>query len=357
MSNVRMDILPTDFNNTAHSHLLTRLHHARKEPHITTMKEAPTDNPTIPEGPKAKSSLGVFLPDIALVGVAAIWGVNIPIMKSGLDQLDNVLLFNAVRLPISALVLSFFALRERRQGILPRDVTWIQLGIYAMMISVTYQLCFLIGMSLTTPGNTALIISTVPIWTALLARAFLGDKLRRLAWCGLMIAVVGTVVVAVQKGVSVDAKHLWGNLIVLASALLWAAGTVYSRPMLNRISAMQLAATASCIGLPFHFLAAATQVDRSQDILATFAPLGSPILLLVILYSGTLSSGLSQPMWHFGVKRAGASHAAIVQNLVPVFALLAAWMISREIPTTAQAIGGSLILVGLVTMRLSRRNT
>jgi len=309
------------------------------------------------DGRSAKPvGLEVFLPDISLVLVAAIWGVNIPIMKSGLDQLDNVLLFNAIRLPVSAFVLSMFALRERRRGILPHDITWKQICIYSLMISVMYQLCFLLGMNLTTPGNTALIISTVPIWTALLARVFLGETIRRLAWCGLLIAVVGTIIVALQKGVSVDAKHLWGNLIVLFSALLWAAGTVYSRPLLNRISAMQLAATAGLIGLPFHFFAAATQVDFSQDWRATFVPLGAPMLWLVILYSGIFSSGLAQPMWHFGVKRAGASHAAIVQNLVPVFALLAAWVISREIPTTAQVIGGSLILVGLVTMRSARRN-
>ena len=251
--------------------------------------------------------------------------------------------------------MSLFALRERRRGIRPRDVTWKQIAIYAAIISVTYQLCFLLGMSLTTPGNTALIVSTVPIWTALLSRVFLSESLQRLAWCGLFIAVIGTIIVAVQKGVSTDSKHLWGNLIVLGSAFLWAGGTVYSRPLLNRISAMQLAAMASCMGLPFHFLAAATQVDRTQAIATTFEPLGSPLLWLVILYSGIFSSGLAQPMWHFGVKRAGPSHAAIVQNLVPVFALLAAWVMSGTIPTAAQAIGGTLILTGLVTMRLGRR--
>ena len=291
-----------------------------------------------------------WLPDLTLVAVAFIWGINIPIMKSGLQQLDNVYLFNAVRLPISALVLTIFALRERRAGVVPdASVTWWQIGIYSVIVSMVYQLCFLIGINWTTPGNTALIIATVPIWTALLAHLFLAESLRVIAWLGLAVGVAGTMIVALQKGVSLDSGNLVGNLVVLAAALLWAIGTVYSRPLLNKISAMQLASTASIIALPAHFLVAAVNYEPG-----CFAPLGSPSLWLIVLYSGTLSSGLAQPMWHYGVKTAGPAHAAIVQNLVPVFALLAAWILSSEVPNTAQIVGGALILAGLVIMRWSR---
>ena len=271
-------------------------------------------------------------------------------MKMGLQQLDNVFVYNAIRLPISAFVLTIFALRERSRGIVPAaDVTWRSIAVYSAIVSATYQLCFLIGMNWTTPGNTALIIATVPIWTAALAHIFLSEKLKIIGWVGMLIAVCGTIVVALQKGVSLSSRHLWGNLVVLAAALLWAAGTVYSRPLLNRISAMQLASTASIMALPAHFAVAAYFYTEGSS-----SALSSVTLWAVLLYSGIFSSGLAQPMWHYGVKTAGPAHAAIIQNLVPVFALAAAWVVAGDLPTTAQVIGGVMILCGLVVMRRSR---
>jgi drug/metabolite transporter (DMT)-like permease len=291
-------------------------------------------------------------PDASLFGVALIWGINIPMMKIGLDQLD-IFVFNAVRLAISSLVLAIFAMRERSRGVLPkRGITGWQVVIYAVMVSAVYQLLFLLGIARTTSGNTALIIATVPMWTALLARIAIGEKLRQLAWCGLLTALVGTIIVALQKGdVTTGRAHLVGNLMILAAALLWACGTVYSRPLLQRISPMQLSAAASVIALPVHLLFAVGRYESSLPVLQ------STNLWLIILYAGVLSSGLALPMWNYGVRHAGAAQAAVVQNLIPLIAIMAAWVSRGEPATSAQLVGGALILGGLAMMRWARSST
>lgn len=288
--------------------------------------------------------------DTSLVGVALIWGINIPIMKNGLEQID-IFVFNAIRLTVSAAALALFAWSERRRRTRSSSgVKTRQILIYALMISAVYQLLFLVGIAYTTSGNTALIIATVPMWTALLSRLFLGERLQRLAWWGLVIALIGTAIVALQKGdVAAGSEHLLGNVVVLGSALLWAGGTVYSRPLLTQISPMQLSAAAAVIALPFHLLFAAGKYEASLPALRDVN------LWLIILYSGILSSGLALPMWNYGVRHAGPSHAAIIQNLVPLFAIIAAWLARGEAVTVPQMIGGVLILGGLVTMRMSRR--
>ena len=65
-------------------------------------------------------------PDVSLVGVALIWGINIPVMKNGLDQAD-VYVFNAIRLMVSVLVLAVFAVREYRGGLVPVSYTHLTL--------------------------------------------------------------------------------------------------------------------------------------------------------------------------------------------------------------------------------------
>ena len=299
--------------------------------------------------------------DAALFSVALIWGVNIPLMKIcfapqeptgsgfsgfGLDEF----VFNAVRLVIASATLAAFAWREHRSAKNPPPgISWRQTLIYAALVSVSYQALFLLGIARTTSGNTALIITTIPMWTALLAHIFLRETLRRLAWLGLAIAMAGTAIVALQKGdVTADQQHLWGNLLVLAAALFWSCGTVYSRRLLTSVTPLRLSATAAVLGLPVHLLLAA---GRYQE---NLPKLSSVSLWLIIVYSGVFSTGLALPMWNLGVRRAGAAHAAIFQNLVPLFAIFSAWVVLGEAATLAQWCGGALILSGLVMMRWKR---
>ncbi len=290
-------------------------------------------------------------PDACLLGVAMIWGINIPIMKIALDHSNmDGFAFNAIRLTISAVVLAMFAWRERRRGVLPKGgISWTSIVVYSVMVSGVYQVCFLLGIERTTSGNTALIIATVPIWTALLARIFLSEKLLILAWAGLFVALVGTVIVALQKGdVTASDEHFIGNITILAAALIWSGGTVYSRRLLKRISPTQLSAIAAVIALPVHLLFAVGRYEVSLPALE------SGTVWLIILYSGVLSSGLALPMWNVGVRHAGAAHAAVIQNLIPLIAIIAAWFSRGETATGSQLIGGSLIVAGLIVMRISR---
>ncbi|MCA9079360.1 MAG: DMT family transporter [Planctomycetaceae bacterium] len=290
-------------------------------------------------------------PDLSLLGVALIWGINIPVMKNGLEQIDHFV-FNAVRLVISAIALGMLAWWERRRAIqLPEagKPSWGQLTLYAMIVSGVYQLLFLIGVARTTSGNTALIFATVPLWTALMARAFFGETIRRLAWVGLIIALFGTAVVALQKGnVTVSGQHSVGNLVVLLAAMVWAGGTAYTRPLLRNISPLQLAALGAAMALPMHLLIAAQRLPESLPALR------SPGLWGIIFYSGLLSTGMALPMWNYGIRHAGAAHGAVVQNLVPVIAIIAAWITRGEVVTTGQICGGLLILGGLISMRFAR---
>ena len=308
------------------------------------------NNPVkIPLASESSDAGAAMWSDVSLLCVAIIWGINIPIMKIGLDHL-NIYVFNALRLAISAGVLVVLAWKELRNGFLPAGgISWKEVLIYALLASGFYQLLFLLGIARTTSGNTALIMATVPMWTALLARVFIGESIQRLAWIGLCIALAGTMIVGVETGnISAGRDHLWGNLLILIASLVWSGGTVYSRPLLRRISPLQLSAVASVAVLPIHLLAAAGHYQES------LGELQSPQLWLILLYSGILSSGLALPLWNVGVRHAGAAHAAVIQNLIPLIAIFAAWISRGEIATMAQLLGGSLILGGLVLMRRGR---
>ncbi len=289
-------------------------------------------------------------PDLSLLGVALIWGVNVPLMKVGLDRVAGFeFAFNALRLAISALVLLALALREKAPPISRPPGLWKSILLYAVIASGVYQWTFLLGLSQTRSGNGALIMATVPAWTAVLARVFLKERLSRLSFSGLLVAWTGTLIVALQKGLSGDREELWGNIAMLLAALSWAGATVQSRQVLPYVSPLRLSAIASVLMLPLHFVLGGTS-------LAGIAPLlPEPQVWGPLLYAGGLSTGVALAMWNYGVGHSGAAHAAVFQNLVPVVALLSAWLIRNEPVTNPQLVGGALIITGVILMRRGRR--
>ncbi len=328
----------------------------------------------------------LWLADVSLLLVALIWGVNIPVMKVALLRIDAYA-FNAIRLVVSSLVLMYFARREFLQGIKPsetlskRDVL-----IYASIVSVAYQFLFLLAIARATSTDVALIMATVPMWTAIGARFFLKEFLPLMAWIGLIIAFAGTMIVTLQKGptaatstaatsesstisaelsdgkTAVDGEtkqesgdattRFLGNLFALSAALAWAGGTVFSRPLLGKISPIQLSACSATIGLPFHIVIALLMGAGSVP--DSIAAMKAPSLIACVVYSGTLSTGLALAMWSYGVKHAGAAQAAMIQNLTPIVAMAAAWSWLGESINAAQTLGGAMIIGGLFVMRRSR---
>lgn len=206
--------------------------------------------------------------------------------------------------------------------------------------------CFAIGLSLTTAGNTALIMSSMPMWTAVIAFVALREKLG-LAWLGLLIAFLGTIVVTLEKGIDGSQSHLIGNGVVLVAALAWAAAAaaVVSRPMMRFISPIRLAFYATLGTMPIHFLVYPILGGESQ------ASIFEPTMMACVFYSGVFSTGVAYALWNFGVQKIGPSHASVYQNLVPMVALLAAYLLVGEKITWLQILGGLTIVVGLFLTR------
>ena len=350
----------------------------------------------------------LWLADLTLLLVAIIWGVNIPVMKVALHKIDAYA-FNAIRLVVSSAVLLFFARREFLNGIRPAStLSKRNVFIYATIVSMAYQLLFLLAISHASSADVALIMATVPMWTAIGARFFLKEILPLMAWVGLVLAFSGTMIVTLHKvptptidskvtsrrevsaettansnsgaqhlppdgpqatpdhgspdaravGIAVKqhasdaSRGLLGNLFALSAALAWAGGTVFSRPLLGKISPIQLSACSATLGLPFHIIIAL--VIGWDSVPASAASMKDVSLVTCTLYSGILSTGLALAMWSYGVKHAGAAQAAMIQNLTPIVAMAAAWVWLGETINSGQALGGGMIIGGLFIMHRSR---
>ncbi len=74
-------------------------------------------------------------------------------------------------------------------------------------------------------GTVALLVATVPLFIALFSALFLGQRLRRVAVVGIGVGLLGTAVLLRPGGGAADPAHM---LLVLASPLTWAIGSLYA---------------------------------------------------------------------------------------------------------------------------------
>ncbi len=282
--------------------------------------------------------------------VALIWGVNVPLMKAGLTEFDPFV-FNALRLSLSAVALGVVDAFERRgrRGVPSQGTPWRFVVGFGLLSSLLYQVMFLVGMDATSASNTALIIASGPLWTAILSRLYGLERFTPRTLAALAVTLTGTLLVTTGGAASdADSGSLFGNVIVLAAMLTWAWATVLSRPVLEWFPATRLAYLSTLVALPAHWALALPRLDEIDVARPGFAT-------TAVVYSGVLSTGVAYALWNRSVRELGPARTATFSYLVPVVALTVAWWFLGERPAGLQIAGGFLVIAGLSARSRLRR--
>ncbi len=303
---------------------------------------------------------GRFYADFILLSTAVLWGVNIIVFKYAIVDLSPWL-FNGIRLVFATIALGLLVWLENRflkaretgdREEKPR-LNRVRLACFCFLSGVAYMLTFVRGIELTTAGNTALLLASMPMWTAVLSFLLLSERLGSATWAGLAVTFVGTIMVTTQSSGPVDigGQYLSGNLYVLSAAIVWAAGTVLSKSLLESITPLQLAFICSLTTTPLHLAISAVAIQGDPE---AWAHLLDIKIMLALVYSGVFSTGVAYATWYAGVRIVGGSHAAVYQNFVTVVAVAGGWLFLGEHILAPQIIGGCLTVAGLLLMRRSR---
>lgn len=289
-----------------------------------------------------------FMADAGLVLVAAIWGVNFSVMKVVLEALDPLAL-NALRFPLAALALAF-VLKATPGPLFPDKTDIVRVLVLGVVGNVFYQLCFIFGLDWTLAGNASLLLATTPAWTLLFSRLAGHEPLTAAGLAGVAATLVGIVLVVVGRGeaLTVDPRNLAGDLLMLVASVLWATYTVAGLEPVGRYGALRMTTWTLWVGTPI-LVAMGIPSLRGTDFGSV--PTGA---WLGVVYAGLLSIAVAYLLWYRGVKVLGNNRTAIYSNLVPVMALVTAWLWLGEVPGILQLVGAAIILAGLTVARLAQ---
>ncbi|MEX0980116.1 MAG: EamA family transporter [Gemmatimonadota bacterium] len=307
------------------------------------------DEPLEPAASTAPPRAAEWTTDAGLLALVTIWGVNFTVIKFALEEL-HPLSFNALRFPVASLVV-YLILRSRGALRIPERRHWPALVALGLLGNTLYQLFFIFGIDGTGAGNAALLLATTPVWTILLATLLGHERGSTFVWIGAMGTVAGMALVIAGggEGFSADARTMRGDLLMVGSSMVWASYSVGTRNLIRTYGSLQVTAWtlwAGTVGIVLFGVPSLAAAGLSGVSGGAWAG---------VLYAGALAVGLAYSLWNRGIGRLGSARTSVYSNLVPVVALVAAWLWLSEVPAPMQITGALVILGSLFLARFGGR--
>ena len=250
--------------------------------------------------------------------------------------------------------LIFLKVTDRWQ--LPSREQWKIVVLIGFFSTCVYQAFFMYGMKYTAAGDASLMITFNPIFTALLAIPFLGERMNLRLGSGLVLALIGVFILFFYSP-NIDIPfddRLKGNFLIAGAALAWALSSILMKKSMTTskdpLSPLLLTVWSSVTGLLILTPWAAYEMltigisNPSQD------------AWISIVFLAIFSTVLSYVWFADGIKNLGAGRAALYVYLVPPFGILSAWILIDEKIGWSFILSFLLIVVGVALAQSEKRD-
>jgi drug/metabolite transporter (DMT)-like permease len=279
-----------------------------------------------------------------LLGVV-IWAVNFSVIKIALRQFTPHG-FNGPRLTLASLLLLIFLWRkEGRISVSRSDLR--KLALLGLIGNAGYQFLFINGISRTTASSTSLLMTMTPILIALLSAVFIRERIRWTGWAGIAMSFCGLYLVlfGFSPASSFSSRELKGELLILVGNVLWATYTVFSKPLLARMSPLKLTSLTLAIGTLFYLPVTVKDIVEMPWASLSARSWGA------FFYSSLLAIAVSYVIWYSSVQRVGNTKTGIYNNLTPILTVFFAHLVLGESIGLLQIVGTLIIFLGFYLTR------
>ena len=273
------------------------------------------------------------------------------------------LVIAAMRLTIASIILIPIAATTHKRELtsLKRKDLWMALlsGVFLALHFATW----ITSLQYTTVASSVVLVSTIPLWVALLSPFTIKEPIRRAVIIGLVLALVGGAVVGVSDSCSVSVRGLscpslanflhgrafLGDILALCGAIAGAGYLLIGRKLRSKMSLV------SYISLVYGMAAIVLVIIMLSAREAPFGYSSEIYLWLVLLAVIPQLIGHSTFNWALGYL--SAAYVSITLLGEPIGSTVLAYFILGEIPTPLKLAGGVMILVGIYIASRSEVNT
>jgi drug/metabolite transporter (DMT)-like permease len=268
------------------------------------------------------------------VAVRDVPPVSLAVLRFGIGGLLLLLI---------AMILRPEALRLER-SIVPR------LALLALVFYALFPLSFNVGLRFTEASRGALMLATMPVWSAVLARKAVGERLLPQQVAGVVLSVTGIALAFAERGLLEPAsgRAILGDALLLLTAFWGALYGVLSKRALARRSALTVTTFPMLLGTAYLL-----PLAWVEGLPSAVAGLGGTTLWLV-LFVAVLGGSVGFYLWTAALSRLTPTQVAVYVNINPLVAASLAALLLHERLTPLFALGFAAVVAGVVLVNRPR---
>jgi drug/metabolite transporter (DMT)-like permease len=281
---------------------------------------------------------------LAFATIYAIWGSTYLALALALQSLPPFLLVGA-RSVVGGLIL--LGIEQSRGGALPRASAWMPAALGGLLLFVGCHGSLAYAQQYLPSGLAAVMIATVPFWFVLLNFALpVGRRPNIASLFGLIPGLVGVALIAWRRvspgSSSVDPAMV---LLLLGSALSWAAGSLVGQRRAAGVSAIALAGMQLVCGGAV-LLAASGLVGEWKEVTLGGVSAMSWAGFAYLTLAGSVTAYTAY-VWL--LDRVPGSLVTTYTFITPIIALLLGWTFLGE-RLSAQMLLGTILIIASVIL-------
>ena len=269
------------------------------------------------------------------------WGLMAPIgkdaMLNGIDGIDLV----SFRVLGGALLFWLTSLFTKKEHVPVKDI--LLLGCAGLFALVFNQCSYTIGLNLTSPSNSSIMTTSMPIFAMVLSFFILKEPITWQKAGGVLLGCAGAVIIITTSATAGNAKvgNIWGDLLCMSAQLSFALYLSLFKPLIQKYSLFTvnkwMFTWATLIIWPFTF-GHVSSIDFASVPMSTWWETG------FVVFFGTYISYICMMVGQQTLRPTVVSVYNYMQPLVSVSVSVA---VSLAVFKTSQALAAILVFSGV----------
>jgi drug/metabolite transporter (DMT)-like permease len=263
------------------------------------------------------------------------------------------LVIAAWRLTVASIILVPLAASTRRGELTSLKRSDLLMALLSGVFLALHFATWITSLQFTTVASSVVLVSTIPLWVALLSPFTIHEPIRRAVWLGLAFTLLGVLVVGASDACMTGAgnfacpslssfvhgRAFLGDILAICGAIAGAGYLLIGRKLRAKMSLI------GYISLVYGMAAIVLVVIMFS---AREKPVGfSPQIYLWLILLAVIPQLFGHSTFNWALGYLSAAYVSITLLGEPIGSTILAYFILHEKPTLLKVLGGVLILVGI----------